>query len=190
MADLRCPHCSEFQFLVWGRPELSDGRGAVYNTIATVRGTEKPNKYVMLSAHLDSWDAGTGATDNGTGAIIMLEAMRILRAVYPHPKRTIIAGHWSGEEQGDIGSSAWAADHPEIVNSLQALFNQDNGTGNIDRVVTNGFTGAVPSQMDVDHARRGHQRDRHGAPRLPQDEGARSGARSPRASVQPRVAEL
>src|SRR5262245_8586610 len=123
--------------------KLQPNESPVYNTIATVRGTEKPNEYVMLSAHLDSWDAGTGATDNGTGTVIMLEAMRILHAVYPNPKRTIIAGHWSGEEQGDIGSSAWAADHPEIVNSLQALFNQDNGTGNIDHVVTNGFTGAA-----------------------------------------------
>ena len=55
----------------------------------------------MLSAHLDSWDAGSGATDNGTGTITMLEAMRILKTVYPHPKRTILVGHWSGEEQGE-----------------------------------------------------------------------------------------
>lgn len=116
----------------------------VYNSIATVRGSEKPNEYVMLSSHLDSWDAGSGATDNGTGTVVMLEAMRILRAVLPNPKRTIIAGHWSGEEEGDIGSSVWASDHPEVVGSLQALFNQDNGTGNIDQVVTNGFVDAAP----------------------------------------------
>jgi hypothetical protein len=63
----------------------------VFNTIATVRGSQKPDEYVMLSSHLDSWDAGSGATDNGTGTVVMLEAMRILRAVYPNPKRTIIA---------------------------------------------------------------------------------------------------
>src|ERR671918_140600 len=85
----------------------------------------------MLSAHFDSWDAGSGATDNGTGTITMLEAMRILRKVYPNPKRTIIVGHWSGEEQGLVGSRAFAADHPEIVRGLQALFNQDNGTGRV-----------------------------------------------------------
>jgi hypothetical protein len=123
---------------------LAPEESPVFNTIATVRGSEKPNEYVMLSAHLDSWDAATGATDNGTGTVVMLEAMRILRAAYPNPKRTIIAGHWSGEEEGDIGSSAWAADHPEILGNLQALFNQDNGTGNIDRVVTNGFVDAAP----------------------------------------------
>jgi carboxypeptidase Q len=75
---------------------------------------------------------------------VMLEAMRILRGVYPNPKRTIVAGHWSGEEEGDIGSAAWAADHPEVLKGLQALFNQDNGTGNIDRVITNGFVDAAP----------------------------------------------
>ncbi|MFI5257374.1 MAG: M28 family peptidase [Gemmatimonadales bacterium] len=114
----------------------------VFNTIAEVRGSEKPSEYVMLSAHLDSWDGGSGATDNGTGTIIMLEAMRILHAAYPHPKRTILAGHWSGEEEGDIGSSAFAADHPDVLEGLQALFNQDNGTGNIDKVITVGFLDA------------------------------------------------
>jgi len=116
----------------------------VFNTIATIRGSEKPDEYVMLSSHLDSWDAGSGATDNGTGTIVMLEAMRILRAVYPNPKRTIISGHWTGEEQGDIGSSDYAADHPDVLKGLQALFNQDNGTGNIEQVVTNGFVDAAP----------------------------------------------
>jgi hypothetical protein len=117
--------------------------GPVYNTVAEVKGSEKPDEYVMLSAHLDSWDGGSGATDNGTGTIVMLEAMRILRAAYPHPKRTIVAGHWSGEEQGDIGSAAFAADHPEVLRGLQALFNQDNGTGEIDTVQTNGFVDAA-----------------------------------------------
>jgi carboxypeptidase Q len=117
----------------------------VYNTIAEIRGMEHPDEYVMLSAHLDSWDGGSGATDNGTGTIVMLEAMRILRTVYPAPKRTILVGHWGGEEQGDIGSAAFAADHAEVIRGMQALFNQDNGTGEIDRVVTNGFVDAAGS---------------------------------------------
>jgi len=117
----------------------------VFNTIARIEGTERPNEYVMLSAHLDSWDSGSGATDNGTGTITMLEAMRILKAVYPRPKRTILVGHWSGEEEGDIGSGAFATDHPEVVKGLQALFNQDNGTGEIDTVQTNGFVDAAPA---------------------------------------------
>ncbi|MFI5309903.1 MAG: M20/M25/M40 family metallo-hydrolase [Gemmatimonadales bacterium] len=102
----------------------------IYNTIATIPG-QKPNEYVLLSAHFDSWDAGSGATDNGTGTLTMLEAMRILKQVYPRPKRTIIVGHWSGEEWGLNGSRAWAADHPEVVAGLHAQFNQDNGTGRV-----------------------------------------------------------
>jgi hypothetical protein len=124
---------------------LRAAESPVFNTIARVEGSEKPREYVMLSAHQDSWDSGSGATDNGTGTITMLEAMRILKAAYPRPKRTIIVGHWSGEEEGDIGSSAFAADHPEILAGLQALFNQDNGTGEIDTVQTNGFVDAAPA---------------------------------------------
>ena len=122
---------------------LAPQEAPVYNTVAELRGSEHPDQYVMLSAHLDSWDGGSGATDNGTGTIIALEAMRILRTAYPKPKRTILVGHWGGEEQGDIGSAAFAADHPEVLRGLQALFNQDNGTGEIDRVITNGFVDAA-----------------------------------------------
>ena len=107
------------------------GEVPVFNTIGTIKGTEKPNEYVMLSAHFDSWDGSQGATDNGTGTIAMMEAMRILKQAYPHPKRTIMVGHWPGEEQGLNGSRAYAYDHPEIVKALQAGFNQDNGTGRI-----------------------------------------------------------
>jgi hypothetical protein len=124
---------------------LAPAESPVFNTVARIDGSEKPNEYVMLSAHLDSWDAGSGATDNGTGTITMLEAMRILKTAYPRPKRTILVGHWSGEEEGDIGSSAFAADHPDVLKGLQALFNQDNGTGEVDTVQTNGFVDAAPS---------------------------------------------
>ena len=103
----------------------------MYNTFGVIKGTEKPNEYVLLSAHFDSWDGSQGATDNGTGTITMMEAMRILKTAYPHPKRTIMVGHWPGEEQGLIGSHAYAYDHPEIVRAIQAGFNQDNGTGRI-----------------------------------------------------------
>lgn len=116
------------------------GEVPVSNTIAEIRGSEKPDEYIVLSAHFDSWDGASGATDNGTGTITILEAMRILKAAYPNPKRTIIAGHWNGEEQGLNGSRAFAAGHPEVVEGLQALFNQDNGTGRIVRVSMQGLT--------------------------------------------------
>jgi hypothetical protein len=103
----------------------------MYDTFGTIKGSEKPNEYILLSAHFDSWDGSQGATDNGTGTIAMMEAMRILKEAYPHPKRTIMVGHWPGEEQGLIGSHAYAYDHPEIVRAIQAGFNQDNGTGRI-----------------------------------------------------------
>ena len=69
-----------------------------FNTIGMIKGSEKPEEYVILSAHFDSWDGGTGATDNGTGTIVMMEAMRILKKYYPDPKRTILVGNWGSEE--------------------------------------------------------------------------------------------
>ena len=77
-----------------------------YNTIAEIPGTD-PNlkdQVVMVGGHLDSWIAGTGATDDGAGAIIAMEAMRILTALHVQPRRTIRIGLWSGEEQGEFGS--------------------------------------------------------------------------------------
>lgn len=114
----------------------------VHNVIGEIRGTGKPDEYVMLSAHFDSWDAASGATDNATGTVTMLEAMRILKTVYPAPRRTILVGHWNGEEQGLNGSRAFSEDHPEVVAGLQALWNQDNGTGRIVNVSPAGLTRA------------------------------------------------
>lgn len=118
------------------------GEVPVYNTIAVMRGRERPEEYVVLSAHFDSWDGASGATDNGTGTITMLEAMRILGRTYPNPRRTILVGHWSGEEQGLNGSRGFAADHQEVVEGLQVLFNQDNGTGRVVRISMQGLTEA------------------------------------------------
>lgn len=118
------------------------GERPVFNTIAEIRGSEKPDEYVMLSAHLDSWDGSSGATDNATGTTVMLEAIRILKATYPNPKRTILVGHWNGEEQGLNGSRAFAADNPKVVAGLHALFNQDNGTGRVVNVGASGLVGA------------------------------------------------
>jgi hypothetical protein len=115
------------------------GAVPVYNTMAEIKGIQKPNEYVMLSAHFDSWDGATGATDNGTGTLVMMEAMRLLKQFYPNPKRTILVGHWTSEEQGLNGSRAFVEDHPEIVANLQALFNQDNGTGRVVNIAGQGF---------------------------------------------------
>ncbi|RXJ52937.1 M20/M25/M40 family metallo-hydrolase [Gelidibacter gilvus] len=107
------------------------GIAPTFNTVAQIKGSEKPDEYVILSAHFDSWDGGTGATDNGTGTLVMMEAMRLLKKFYPNPKRTILVGHWGSEEQGLNGSRAFVEDHPEMMKNIQAVFNQDNGTGRV-----------------------------------------------------------
>lgn len=118
------------------------GTVPTFNTIAEIKGTEKPEEYVILSAHFDSWDGASGATDNGTGTIVMMEAARILKKMYPNPKRTILIGHWGSEEQGLNGSRAFVEDHPEIVKNIQAVFNQDNGTGRVVNISGQGFLNA------------------------------------------------
>lgn len=105
-----------------------------FNVIAELRGSELPDEYVLLGAHLDSWHAATGATDNGTGTITMLEAMRILKTTYPTPRRTILVGHWGAEEMGLIGSGSFREDHPEVIEGLQTAFNQDNGTWRFEKI--------------------------------------------------------
>jgi hypothetical protein len=118
------------------------GEVPVFNVIGEIRGSELPDQYVMLSAHFDSWEAASGATDNGSGSVLMLETMRVLSRIHPRPKRTILIGLWSGEEQGLNGSRAFVEDHPEIVDGLQALWNQDIGTGRITNISAMGFVDA------------------------------------------------
>jgi hypothetical protein len=98
----------------------------------------------MFSAHFDSWDGASGATDNATGTLMMMEAMRILKKAYPNPKRTIRVGHWSSEEQGLNGSKAYAEDNPQVIKGLQALFNQDNGTGRVQSISSNSLSQIGP----------------------------------------------
>jgi carboxypeptidase Q len=118
------------------------GERPAFNVIAEMKGTQLPNEYVVLSAHFDSFDSSQGATDNGTGTLMMMEAMRILKATYPNPKRTILVGHWGAEEMGLIGSGSFSADHPEVSQGLQIGFNQDNGTWRIEAIRMQGFNQA------------------------------------------------
>ena len=102
-----------------------------YNTVAEIRGTEKPGEVVILGAHLDSWDLGTGTTDNGTGSMVVLEAARAIAQSGLKPKRTIRFILFSGEEEGLLGSAAYAAQHAATADSIQAVLVIDNGTGMI-----------------------------------------------------------
>ena len=109
-----------------------------YNAIAEIPGTDKRDEVVMLGGHLDSWHAATGATDNGIGCAVMMEAARILKAVGVTPRRTIRVALWGGEEQGLLGSKAYVREHfgtfenpkPEY-DKFAGYFNVDSGTGRI-----------------------------------------------------------
>jgi hypothetical protein len=107
-----------------------------YNAIAEIPGTDRAGDVVMLGGHLDSWHAATGATDNGIGCAVMMEAARILTAIGVKPRRTIRVALWSGEEQGLLGSVAYVKEHfgtfeepkPEFAR-FAGYFNIDAGTG-------------------------------------------------------------
>ncbi|OOQ59109.1 M28 family metallopeptidase [Mucilaginibacter pedocola] len=126
-----------------------------YNVLAEIPGTDKKLKdqVIMIGGHFDSWHAGTGATDNAAGSAVMMEAMRILKAIGFKPKRTIRIGLWSSEEQGLYGSRGYVANHlgdpktmelkPEHA-KLDAYYNLDNGTGKIRGVYLQGDSLAGP----------------------------------------------
>jgi len=102
-----------------------------WNTIGEIRGSRYPGQVVILGAHLDSWDVGQGTTDNGTGSMVVLEAARIIAQSGLKPQRTIRFILFSGEEQGLLGSRAYAAAHQREADSIQAVLVLDNGTGMI-----------------------------------------------------------
>ncbi len=113
------------------RNTVSRDSTVVYNTIAEIRGSERPDEVVLLGAHLDSWDLATGTTDNAAGSIAVLEAARILKAAGTRPKRTIRFALFSGEEQGLYGSAKYAEAHAAELSRMQAVLVLDNGTGRI-----------------------------------------------------------
>ena len=118
------------------------GEVPVFNTIARIQGTAQPEEFVILGGHYDSWDGSSGTLDNGTGSVAVMEAMRILKAAVPNPRRTIIGALWNGEEQGLNGSRAFVEDHPEILERTHAAFNSDHGTGPITFIPMQGFAAA------------------------------------------------
>jgi carboxypeptidase Q len=110
---------------------IGDRPATVYNTIAEIRGSEKPEEIVVLGAHLDSWDLGTGATDNGTGSMVVLDAARALQKSGLRPKRTIRFALFSGEEQGLNGSRAYVEAHRDEMSRVSAALIHDTGTGRV-----------------------------------------------------------
>jgi len=115
-----------------------------YNSLGEIRGTDKADEYIMLGAHLDSWHMGGGATDNAAGSVIMMEAMRILKAIGVQPRRTIRVALWSGEEQGLHGSRNYVANHTELHDKISAYVNVDNGTGRLRGIWDQSNEAAIP----------------------------------------------
>lgn len=135
--------------------EYPEGTTA-YNAIGEIPGTDKKDEIVMLGGHYDSWHDATGATDNGIGSSMMLEAVRILAALHVKPRRTIRIALWSGEEEGLLGSLAYVQQHfgsfenpkPEYA-KLDAYFNIDSGTGKPRGAGVFGPTGAADIVREV-----------------------------------------
>jgi hypothetical protein len=154
------------------RSRFHDDDPTAFNTVAEIPGTDRRAEVVMLGAHLDSWHAGTGATDNAAGSAVAMEAVRILEALEVKPRRTIRIALWSGEEQGLLGSRAYVSEHfgargepadprerelPSYLRRetgpistrpdharLAAYFNVDNGTGRIRGIYAERNAAVVP----------------------------------------------
>ncbi len=123
------------------------------NIIGEIPGGEKKDELVMIGAHFDSWHTGTGATDNGAGSAVMIEVMRILKALNLKMDRTVRIGLWSGEEEGLFGSRAYVKEHfadPKTMQvtsehgKLSGYFNLDNGSGKIRGVYLQGHESMRP----------------------------------------------
>jgi carboxypeptidase Q len=107
----------------------TSGETTVNDVVAEIRGSERPDEWILIGAHLDSWDFGTGAQDNGTGAVSVLEIGRALMALGKAPRRSVRLALWGGEEQGLLGSYAYTQIHKKELNRCVAVLNTDNGAG-------------------------------------------------------------
>src|SRR5438445_5269523 len=112
-------------------PNKIGGSITAANVIAEIRGSEKPDEFVILGAHLDSWELGTGALDNGCNAAMVIDALRAIKASGLRPRRTIRFILFSGEEQGMLGSRAYVKAHQNVLDKLVGVVIFDAGTGRV-----------------------------------------------------------
>ncbi len=110
---------------------FSPGPAKASITVAEIKGTERPDERVIIGGHLDSWDLGQGALDNGTGAMAVLEAARTLHALGWKPKRTITFILFTGEEQGGVGAEMFVKNHEAEIPKMDAVLIHDTGTGRV-----------------------------------------------------------
>jgi hypothetical protein len=119
------------------------------NVTAEIPGTDKAGELVMLGAHYDSWHSGTGATDNGAGSVVMMEAIRILKSLGLPLRRTVRIALWTGEEQGLLGSRAWLRSHESETPRISAYVNVDNGTGRLRGIWDQSNSAAIPILQQI-----------------------------------------
>ena len=112
-------------------PNQAGGPMPVENVVAEIRGTDKADEIVMLGAHLDSWELGSGALDNGANCALVVEVARAVRAAGIRPRRTLRFVLWNGEEQGLLGSWAYAREHRKELDRVVAYVNFDGGMGQV-----------------------------------------------------------
>ncbi len=120
-----------------------------WNVVAEIRGSEKPDEFVVLGAHLDSWELGTGALDNGCNAALVIDALRTIKASGLKPRRTIRSILFSGEEEGLIGSRAYATAHRNELDKAAGVVVFDSGTGKTISFSTGGRKDVVASAQSM-----------------------------------------
>jgi hypothetical protein len=124
--------------------KIIPGPVTVYNTVGEIPGSEKPDEVVICGAHLDSWDLGTGTTDNGTGTCVVLETARAIMRSGIKPKRTIRFCLFTGEEEGLHGSRAYVQQHKDELPKISLCLVHDTGTGKVTGIGTQGRTSVKP----------------------------------------------
>lgn len=113
-------------------------------TVAEIKGSEHPDERVIIGGHLDSWDLGQGAVDNGTGAMAVLEAARTLKALGWRPKRTITFILYTGEEEGGVGVRLFLKNHAAEIPKMDAVLTHDTGTGRVFSIALEGLYQTAP----------------------------------------------
>jgi carboxypeptidase Q len=131
------------------RGTLSAGPEKASITVAQIKGTEKPDEQVIIGGHLDSWFLGQGAVDNGTGAMSVLEAARIIHALGWKPKRTLTFILFTGEEEGGLGVRTFIANHKAEMPKVDAVLVDDTGTGKFLSISMDGFWETAPELAEV-----------------------------------------
>jgi len=138
--------------LVWADLSVPNQIGGAIkssNVIAELRGVEKPDEFVIVGAHLDSWDLGTGALDNGCNAALVVDALRAIKASEVLPRRTIRFILFSGEEQGLLGSRAYASHHRAELDKAAGVIIYDSGTGKTTGFSVGGRTDLAPAAKQL-----------------------------------------